>query len=582
MGVGFVKFIKRQNSMFIRVNTTPNSPRRSIQIVESYRVGPKVRQKIIRHVGIAMDEREEEKLKNLAREIMAKLWVEREQSSKQKNLFPLTEKEVKNYLEKREQSKRKVGRPQKKKLEDVLPPNQVTLKDVVECTRIVEGVHDVAGKLYETLGYTCLLKSKRLNQLLKDLVLARLVYPFSKHKTQQILAKQFDKPYSLDAIYRLMDIVHENTNSIKKCIFSKTQQLFPHEIDLVLFDVTTLYFESTETDELRQFGYSKDQRFNTTQVVLALATNQDGLPIGYEVFEGNKAEVKTLIEALEQWRQIFLIGSVCFVGDRAMFSKANIEFLTQKGYDYIVAAKLRSLPKTVQQAILQEKHYRITTTQNALMWVGEFEYQGQRLIASFKTQRALKDKKDRERILEKIQKTLGGSSCVVGRAVTNRGIKKFTSTKENTGIYVDEDKINRDALWDGMHGVLTSLKEEKAETILARYARLWVIEESFRINKHQLKMRPIFHWKPERIKAHIAICYMAFALLRHLQYRVALTQKLSVDVILEELLNTQASIYMHKKTKDSYRVPGYFSSNARKIYKTFNLERSLDATVYLT
>jgi len=85
-----------------------------------------------------------------------------------------------------------------------------------------------------------------------------------------------------------------------------------------LFDVTTLYLETTDTDELRQFGYSKDCRFNTTQVVLALATNEDGLPIGYELFEGNKAEVKTLITAIEHWKTLFNVGNVCFIGDRAM------------------------------------------------------------------------------------------------------------------------------------------------------------------------------------------------------------------------------------------------------------------------
>jgi hypothetical protein len=109
---------------------------------------------------------------------------------------------------------------------------------------------------------------------------------------------------------------------------------------------------------------------------------------------------------------------------------------------------------------------------------------------------------------------------------------------------------------------------------------LWVIEESFRINKHTLEMRPIFHWAPPRIHTHIAICYMTFSVLRHLQYRINLTQKISIDTVLDELMNVEASIYVHKKTKDRYRVPGCYSNNARKIYKAFELERSLDATIY--
>lgn len=166
--------------------------------------------------------------------------------------------------------------------------------------------------------------------------------------------------------------------------------------------------------------------------------------------------------------------------------------------------------------------------------------------------------------------------------ISNAGVKKFTVTDEASKTVIDEERIAADALWDGLHGVITNIKDEEAEAIIARYARLWVIEESFRIKKHLLKIRPIFHWKANRIHAHIAICYMAFAVLRHLQYRVALTQKISPAIIIEELLQVQASIYVHKRTKDLYRVPGKFSNIARKIYKAMDLTRTEDATVYIT
>ena len=94
-------------------------------------------------------------------------------------------------------------------------------------------------------------------------------------------------------------------------------------------------------------------------------------------------------------------------------------------------------------------------------------------------------------------------------------------------------------------------------------------------------MRPIFHWKPERIRAHVAICYMAFSVLRHLEYQVNLTQKISVQKILEALINVQASIHVHKITKDRYRLPSAFPLVASKIYKTFDLKRSQDAEPYL-
>ena len=109
--------------------------------------------------------------------------------------------------------------------------------------------------------------------------------------------------------------------------------------------------------------------------------------------------------------------------------------------------------------------------------------------------------------------------------------------------------------------------------ILKRYRQLWKIEESFRLNKHTLSMRPIYHFKPSRIKAHIALCYMAFSVIRHLEYTVQLTQKLSPAVIRDELLNVQASIYRHLPTNKLYRMPGKFSHNAVKIYHAFNIQR---------
>lgn len=558
--------------MFIRVNSTPNSPRKSIQICENVRTGKQVKQKIVRYVGVAKDEWEEQKLKDYAAEVMAKMIVEAQANAKQQSLFDTTKQDALHHI------KSKAGRPRRKKIEDILPPSQVSLDDIKEESRITEGVHDIAGAMFDEI-YGSLL-NKRTQQLLRDVVLSRLVYPCSKRRTQQKLVKHFDRVHDLDSIYQMMDRLFPKIGEMKQRTFQKTKALFPDKIDLLLFDVTTLYFESVNVDELRNFGYSKDHRFNTTQVVLALATNQDGLPVGYELFEGNRAEVTTLLAAVESWKVLFKIDSVCFVGDRAMFTKKNIALLEAHKYHYIIAAKLKALPEKLQKEILHEEHYRPTILKQEFAWIGEFEYQDSRLIISYKSKRAFKDQQDRERVLNKVRKRIGKKSNP-NDLITNQGVKQFVTRDENASISLDENKINAAAQWDGLHGIITNIRDDHSVSLIARYARLWVIEESFRVNKHTLKMRPIFHWVPPRIHAHIAICYMTFSVLRHLQYRVNLTQKISIDEILDELLNVQASIHVHKKTKDRYRVPGYLSNNARKIYKAFNLERSLDAAIYL-
>lgn len=562
--------------MFVRTKTTPNSPRKSIQICENKREkNGKIKQTILRHVGIANDEWEEKKLKDYAAEIIAKIVAEREQQAKQLSLFESTEQEITHAIKKR------AGRPRRKSLENILPPSQVSLSDIQEESRIVEGVHDIAGPMFDELYGTLFSKSKRTTSLLRDVVLSRLVYPCSKKRTQEKLTKHFGRSHSLDSIYQMMDKVFPSIDKIKELTFKKTQSLFPDGVDLLLFDVTTLYFESVEVDELRNFGYSKDHRFNTTQLVLALATNQDGLPVGYELFQGNKAEVGTLLASIESWKTFFKIASICFVGDRAMFTKANLSLLERHHCHYIIAAKLKALPKELQKKFFDKNYYHPRELNNQLAWIGEFEHQGARLIVSYKSKRALKDQKERQIVLDKISKVIGKKGNP-NRLITNAGVKKFVTKDDNASISLDQEKITQAAEWDGLHGIITNLTKDDPTSLLARYARLWVIEESFRVNKHTLKMRPVFHWTPARIHAHIAICYMTFSVLRHLQYRIHLTQKISIDDILEELLNVQASIHVHKKTKDRYRVPGYFSNKARKIYHAFGIKRCLDAAIYLS
>ncbi|WP_375331213.1 IS1634 family transposase [Candidatus Tisiphia endosymbiont of Oplodontha viridula] len=555
--------------MYIRRKKSPNSPRQSIQIVEGYRDSKgNVKQRIVRHLGVFVDEVEEAKLVALAQDLIAKIKAEREAATGQGNLFTDDTNKVKR------------GRPTNKQLKDILPVNEVKLNEVVEVKRVVEGVYQIGGHVYDQMHFNQLLARKRDAGMLKDLVLARMVRPNSKKGIVEYLSDQFDQHHDLDATYWMMDKLHEQIPKIKELCFKNTLTLIPNkEISLVFFDVTTLYFESVEIDELRAFGYSKDHRFNTTQLVLALATNEDGLPLGYELFSGNTAEVSTLIKSINSWQAYLKVKDVCFIADRAMFSKANLQALDEGGYRYIVAAKLKTLKKEKKEEILSEENYKPTVIGNDLTWIADLEHDGKRLITSYKSKRAINDAQERQKILDKINKTIGESGSTK-KLISNSGVKKYTSS-ENGKSYIDAEKIEQDALWDGMHGVITNDQTITPHEAIAKYARLWVIEEQFRINKHNLQMRPIFHWTKQRIEAHIAVCYMSFAVLKTIEYKVALTQKISVTNIVELLISVQASISRHTKTGDLYRLPSAIKNEARKIYKTFNIKRSDHAAIYL-
>ncbi len=565
--------------MFVRVKSTPNSPRRSVQIVESRRVGGKIIQAVVRYVGVASDDVELEDLKRLAEGMRLRLVAER---SEQVPLFAPEE----------------VARPTGYKARFAhgpKPVEDVRLSDIEEETRVVEGIHDVFSVLWRELGFTQILENATQAKVLQDCVLARIAQPSSKHRTAALLEGQFGISIPLDRIYRMMDALHPKTELAQDLVFAATSGLFPGQVDVLFFDVTTLYFESIEADDLREFGYSKDQQFQSVQVVLALATTQNGLPVGYQVFPGSTGEVKTLLACVKNWKQRLDIGRIVLVADRAMMSEENLTALEADGIEYIVGAKLRQLPKAQKETVLNLVDYTPSSFSEEPLRLAEFGFHpGRRLIVSHSEARARKDQSDRERMIAKVKKRLAGKlrkeanvsdeappqaeakpSKAVKQFVGNHGYARFLKLEGTATVTFDDAKIAQEARWDGLHGLITNSQTLNANEVLARYRQLWTIEAAFRVQKHDLAMRPIYHWKKERIEAHILMCYLAYALLRHAQYRVSLQQQsISVEQLQNELLSVQASILRDKTTGARYRLPSAMSQATQAIYQAFNLKRT--------
>jgi transposase len=585
--------------MFVRIKTTPNSPRRSVQVVESSRSGGKVSQRIVRYIGIALDDAEEAQMRAMGNEFIERAATE---ALNAHSLFEVDSKGM-----------RRPGRPARQSLASVAAASSVSLADVAEVSRRVEGPHEVLGHLFDYLRFDRVLADKpgagRGAAMLRDLVVARSMVCGSKRECARALDVDYGKSYSTDSLYRLMDSVHERLDDLKRIVFEATASLTGGQVDMMLFDVTTLYFESVEVDTLRTFGYSKDQKYHCTQVVLALATNSDGLPIGYELFAGNTAEVKTLIECMRNWAKGLKIERVSFVADRALCSQANLELLEQHKLSYVVAMPLRRSLKAHEQAqVLQTQLAEPHEVDGELVWVREFEWQGRRLIVTYSSKRAHKDQSDRQALIDKLNAKLGKAKREIidpatgeikikasskanatvktanaKRLITNSGYLKYIEQADAGGVFVlDEDKLAQDSAWDGLHAIVTSDRTASASQLLARYRRLWVIEDSFRLMKHNLAIRPIYHFKPERIKAHIGICFLSFALIRHAQQRIKLAQQaMSTEDIRRALHSVQASVLAHKKTHAKYRLPSAFSNDAARIYRAFGLKRDLDAAALL-
>lgn len=567
--------------MFVRVKSTPNSPRRSVQVVESSRTGERVSQRIVRHMGIALDAEEESKLRAMAEEFISRSLTERLNEGA---LFDSA-------------AVRRVGRPPRQTLASVAAPSEVRLADVTEVARRVEGPHEVLGGLFDYLHFDQILGA-RGTAMLRDLVVARVMAPASKRGSAAELDQHYGRSYPLDRLYRLyrlMDALHMRLDRLKQIVLQATASLRGGAAQVMLFDVTTLYFESVDADTLRAFGYSKDQKYHCTQVVLALATDEDGLPIGYELFPGNTAEVKTLLACMQRWQHSLKVSKVSFVADRALCSRANLAALEAAPWSYVVAMPLRRSLKAAKQAqVLQTTLAAPCEVEGELLWVREFDWQGRRLIVTYSSKRAHKDRADRQALLDRLASKLGPGQRVdnstgeiepakpnAQKLITNSGYLRYIEQADTGGAFVlDEDKIANDAAWDGLHAIVTNERTVSARELLARYRRLRVIEESFRTLKHGLAVRPIYHFKPERVAAHIGLCYLAFALTRHAQQRIKLAQTaMSVERIRAVLHGVQASILEHKTTRAKYRLPSAFGHDAARIYKAFGLKRNLDVEV---
>ena len=560
--------------MFIRVKSTPNSPRKSVQIVHSQRVGSKVKQKIVKHVGVAFDDKELEELKALANSIKAQL--------ESKNQLPLySPQEIEDLTQKALNKKAKESEQSGVNRADY----DVNLLDILEEDRVIKGIHDIYGKLYTDMNFKSVLPNPTRNvatsKALKEIVLARVANPDGKSASVDTLASKFGVNINLKSVYRMMDMIDDKQiKKLNKLVLTHTKSLLDDKIDVIYFDATTLYFESfsedidnpqDENEAIRKNGYSKDGKFNQPQVVLALLVTKQGLPIGYKAFSGDTFDGHTIIPSLKEIENEFKVDKIVYVADAGMFNKTNLEeFDKNKNMTYIVGAKIKTMSKQMKEQILKTDDFKDINDDTK---VKTLDYQGKKLLVSYSCKRARKDKHDREKAIEKLKKRLESSKSVKSQ-LSNNGYKKYLqlqSSDKNSScdlsIVLNEEKILEDEAWDGLKGIVTNNTSLSDEELIHQYSNLWQVEESFRITKHDLKIRPIYHWKPSRVKAHLAISFMAYALVRHLEYRVRLQyKKLSPEKIRQLLLSVQTSILYDTSTDKKFAMPSKVH-DAKKIYK---------------
>lgn len=387
----------------------------------------------------------------------------------------------------------------------------------------------VLERMLEGLGIKTILQSilsrhKRLQFDFEKVVFTQLCSRFIKPVSKLSLYDNWvsrmypgliDHHIDLQHIYRSLDILAIHKEEIEKFLYQWEKDLFTINVDVVLYDLTTLRFESTREDmgELRKFGYSKEMRSDCTQVVLGLLTDTEGIPLCFEVHPGNTFEGKTLQGIVEKMRGKFSIRRFIFIADRGLFSFENLDHIRADGGEFIVGLKMGSMNKQ-----RQEDYYDLMkfTWINEELAFYETILNDDRCIVTWSRSRAERDRKAREDILEKIRQKLAAEKKLTKKFITNRNYKKYLKAQGKDHCELNHKAIAEEAKKNGFFGIITNVVSMTASDIVTHYKQLWKIEDAFGKIKGTLKTRPMFHWTDDRIVGHLVLCFLAYLCEAHL------------------------------------------------------------------
>ena len=400
----------------------------------------------------------------------------------------------------------------------------------------------IYGRLFDELGCndvfqtSSLKKVKEKQFLFRSLVISRILYPGSKLYLADYLEYFKKQTISTDTIYRFLDTLYtkEIKSKIEKCIFAHTKKIMDNTITITFYDVTTLHFESESEDDLRRIGFSKEGKLARPQIQLGLFTTLQGYPLSFEVYEGNKFEGHTLTDVLQKFQKRFnLSDKPIVVADKGMLNNANIAYLENNDYKYILAYKIKTIDRE-----LKEKIANLTFLDDGVIHTLDIEKEitykdsegknqklqiKQRLILTYSSKRAKKDRRTREKALEKI------NSALDKKNITKSDLKlsyyaKYLDIDDKCSIKykLNSDKVDIDAKLDGIKGFATNDFTLKADDVIAHYQNQYAVERAFRISKTDLRIRPIYHRLENRIKAHILISFVSYAIFMEFERRLKL------------------------------------------------------------
>ena len=406
--------------------------------------------------------------------------------------------------------------------------------------------------------------SYNLNAAVSLLLLERLHDPCSKrsnffHQEEYLGLEQVN----LHHIYRCLDQLADHHKLIQQKIYQTGRDSFNQKLDVVFYDVTTFYFDSDKEreDHIAQKGFGKDGKIGNTQVVFAMLIDHLKQPIGYQLYSGKTWEGHTYSDMVERLKKEYDIDKVVLVADRGMLNKSNLEATEKQGYEFIMGERLKSLPAQLQDRLLDLDNYDhqwVSSGSDGIkIRYTKQSYKGRSIIATYSEKRKDKDQRDRERKLEKAELLLKRPSELKKKAQ-----HFFLKTDDDSHYQIDEEKIKRNARFDGFLAIAYNATTLTEQQVLDHYHHLYQIEHSFRTFKSYLETRPMFHWNTKRIQGHICLCYMAYSLLSQLKIRLdrkgtKMTEQQIRDQLdkmqLSEIQQGEQSLYMRSNISEQQK-----------------------------
>jgi transposase len=536
--------------MFIKTISVKN--RKYLQLVESVRKGNKVRQVFIAHLGNVKQDQE--------------------------SLLKIASSIIKHCNEK-----------------SVIDSDSI-IKSASEYGKVL-----VCEKLFKDSGLECFLGEK-ISQLkgkkkyyislphIKAMVYNRLCNPRSKYSIlrwledvhidgitlPEVVNEEEQKSFA-EVCYKNMDFLIKHKEGIEALLFDKIKQLFDDDIEVIMYDITSVYFEGDGPQELAEFGHSRDEKRNNKQIVIGVVM-ANGFPIAYEIFRGSTKDSKTLQQIVEKLRQKYKIKRIVFVADSGLLTEDNMQYLEKNDYEYIICAKRRRSENWQEIFAGWEKNAKEIQDDDGekiLSW-SENKKDGRRLILCESEHRLYHEQQMRESImnivrakLQRLERMVKDGKVkhpdlIIKRAekILNRkrahwyfeytvGKGKFT-WQENT------KRIEKEKFVEGKFFLITNNKEMKGESLILTYKDLWMIERGFRTLKNFIRVRPIFHWKKQRVEAHVLLCMISLFMEKLLQKKINDAKKRwSASRVLDSLRTIKiAKVQTGEKIETKFTTPG--------------------------